>query len=131
MQLVDEEICLDYFVVGNMQMGIDLFLVFYFCVNREVQAAMQISQSWEESLSLVKNDSSLQFVQPPSVLLTCSVSVNPWKSAVLYLPTACFGPEPLLASLDFCREDKYKHARLTLWELTGPPVSQGQTELVV
>uniref|UniRef100_A0A3Q2XGS4 PABIR family member 2 n=1 Tax=Hippocampus comes TaxID=109280 RepID=A0A3Q2XGS4_HIPCM len=31
-------------------------LVFYFCPRREVQAAMQISQSWEESLSLSDND---------------------------------------------------------------------------
>lgn len=33
----------------------------YFCcflLHREVQAAMQMSQSWEESLSLVKNNLS-------------------------------------------------------------------------
>lgn len=79
-------------------MNITLFLIFYFCKYREVQAAMQMSQSWEESLSLVKNDSSLQFVQPPSVLLICSVSESLNPPALLCIPRACFGPGPLLAS---------------------------------
>lgn len=78
-------------------MNITLFLIFYFSKHREVQAAMQMSQSWEESLSLVKND-SLQFVQPPSVLLICSVSESLNPFALLSIPRACFGPGPLLAS---------------------------------
>lgn len=97
---MDQEICLiSHFVACTLCTSVTLFFVFCLRKYREVQAAMQMSQSWEESLSLVENDSSLQFVQPPLVvLLLCSVFKSLNLFNVLSIPKACFGPGPLLAS---------------------------------
>lgn len=47
------------------------------------------------------------------------------------LPLSMLWPQCCQRPLRICGEGEHKHARLTLWELTGPPVSEGQAESVV
>lgn len=46
-------------------------------------------------------------------------------------PPSMLWPPCCQRPLRVCGEGEHKHARLTLWELTGPPVSEGQAESVV
>lgn len=92
----------------------------------EVQAAMQMSQSWEESLSLV----TTTHTHTHSHGYQCFADRLGGLEAAIP-PLSMLWPQCRQRPLGVCGEGEHKHARLTLWELTGPPVSEGQTAPVV
>lgn len=68
-----------------------VFFFVGFLLHSEVQAAMQMSQSWEESLSLVKNNNL-------SELFNVVLYISCYSEETL-LHNACLGPGPLLVPL--------------------------------
>lgn len=106
-----------------------LFFPFPYLVRTlsEVQAAMQMSQSWEESLSLVMT------TQRHSHSHSYQCFADSLRVLELTVPPLCmlWAPVPPTASPCLWRGRAQTCQINTVWELTGPPVSEGQTESVV
>lgn len=64
-KLCSHQSVLDYFMLF-LDIGLFFFFLFFPTNHREVQAAMQMSLSWEESLSLVMNPHPAPLSVPPS-----------------------------------------------------------------